>query len=124
MELELYYNKETDCLQRVLDGKLINHDEYVNGTEFIPEFGEDFETAYDIKNASTEDILEAYDLILLDFRSFETEDYIKGHFENISKEEIQGELILERNINAQWVNHSPENLEILFLDNNKKYKLR
>lgn len=124
MILKLYYNKETDCLQRVLDDKLINHDEYVNGTEFIPEFGEDFETVYDIKNASTEDILEAYDVILIDFKNFETEDYIKKHFENISNEKIQGELILERKINAKWTNSSSESLEMLFLDNDKKYKMR
>lgn len=124
MVLEMYYNKETDCLQRVLDGKLINHDEYINGSEFIPEFGEDFETVNDIKNASVEDILEAYDSILMDFKGFETEEYIKSHFENIAKEQIQGELILERDINAEWINSSSTNLEILFLDNNKKYKLR
>lgn len=123
MQMEIYYDKEKDSLQRVLDGIIVNHDEYVNGTEFIPEFGEDVESAYDLKNVPTEDIFEAYDSILLDFKGFESEEYVKGHFENARKERIRGDLILRREINAKWANKSPEDLEVTLIDNNKNYKL-
>lgn len=73
-KLELYYNKERDCLQLVIDGVLKYHDEFIYSTEFLTYFKEDIEDVHELK-----------------------ED-IQKYFENVKKQSIQGELIVSREL--------------------------
>ena len=124
MKLEIYYDRENDALKRVIDGILINHDEGIQSNKFfISYFGNDIENVEDIKNVSSEDIMEGYDALLIAFREIETEDFVKEHFKIFRKEKIQGELLVNRDINAKWINSTFGEMELIFLDNNEVYCL-
>ncbi len=91
MKIEIYYNKENDCLQMVQDGELKTHDEYINGCEFLNYF--EIENVEEFKTLSGEHILEGYRYLQEDFKCISGKEEIKAYFENVKKQNIQGKLI-------------------------------
>lgn len=90
-KIEIYYDKNTDAILMVQDGKLMTCDNNINSTEFLSYFN--IEEVKDFNKLTAEEILDGFNCLMKDFQYLcpnEVQEYLEG----IKNEIIHGELIV------------------------------
>jgi hypothetical protein len=91
--IDIYYNKEKECIQLVGNGIVKFHDEAINSSEFLSYFDDDMREVEGLKDLTLDEITEGYDCMLADYKQNCGEKAVEEYFNNVAQQEIQGELI-------------------------------
>lgn len=90
MKVELYYNKENDCVQMVQDGVLKTSDSYIESCEFLSYFNIDEVEGF--KTLTGEQIVEGFHDLMGDFQ-YHSPSEVDDYLQKVKEAKIEGELI-------------------------------